>query len=494
MEKLKNIYVWEFWFSNNPKNKIYWYIEKVNWSYKLFLSKSFFPKKIQGLKSWKRVITNEKIWIINWNLIENNIYPWTKLITLFWLSSFEDWMDTKEYYFKYMIFDYHFLDEKDIKFKSFKFSFDWLFQFFWKWIFEINQINNTWWNSFFNPDEINIKVDKEALKSIKFLELNWLNYSFKNLANQKNITPTFCSRDKTMWLRQWLEIKNNLFIFVESDNNKISLLEIEKLLINFQRFFTLIFWYNIKLNSLWIKYKYFHSEKEKDFYKQSKCPEYRNIDIGIILNELYVNEILSEESKKLTRIETLFNYDEVNNDFWNIVKTFFENTEKYKTIYNLYYATLQNQNLHLENQFLNFIQAIEWMYLKSSIYKKNLNDSVIIEIKEKIKELNKKLKDNILVKEEKTLTSKLKDIEKYLWVKFELIEWQNLKELIQKIRNIFSHWWDRGDFVNLDLLNIVELLKTVLELFILKELWLKDDLYNSIKEYKINLELNLNVV
>jgi len=54
------------------------------------------------------------------------------------------------------------------------------------------------------------------------------------------------------------------------------------------------------------------------------------------------------------------------------------------------------------------------MYLKSSIYKKNLNDSVIIEIKEKIKELNKKLKDNILVKEEKTLTSKLKDIEKYL--------------------------------------------------------------------------------
>lgn len=492
MEELKNIYVWEFWFSDNPDDKIYWYIEKTNLSYKLILSKSFFSKDTQFSICWKTNFSNEKKWIINWNLIiENNIYPWTKRVTLFWLSCFENWMEVKSYFLKYLIFDFHFLNEEDIKFKSFKFSFDWLFQFLWKWIFDVTQINNTWWSSLLSPpDEINIKINKDILKPILFLESDWLKYSFINSGNNKQSNSDLSNRGHLMRWLQSLEIKNNSLIFVESEENNISLLEIEELLIKFQRFFTLVFWYDIKLNNLWINYKHNNSKIEKYFF---------NKNVNIFFNEWNINEILLEETKKSKRIETLFNYDDVKTDFWNIIKTYFDNTEKQKTIYNLYYATLENQNLHLENKFLNLIQAIEWMYLKSNIYKKRLDKLEIEEIKNEINTLCKKLKDNILIKEKKTLASKLKAIEKYLSVEFKLNNWDDLKNLIQKIRNIFSHWEDRDftkskfDLEVKDLLNIVELLKTVLELFILKELWFEDNLYNSIKSHKIDLDLKLKI-
>lgn len=451
---MDEIYVWEFWFSNKPENKKTWYIKKVNWEYKLIISESFENKKIQSFVSWKTVFAKNNEWIINWKIInENEIISWYKYVSLIWLSNFDNWTDIKEYYFKYLIFWFHFLKYDDIFFKNFEFSFNWLSKFIWKWNFEI--INS-------KPKEFNIFLKDELI--IKIWEYEWFELVFINRLNQKIHNENFSLRGKSYQILNSFSLNNNYFLNISSIKSKITLDKIETFIINFQRFFSLIFMRDIKIENISIKKDIFYSKKQKDFMKIEK--DFYTSDIEIIFNQWFISENNVKRYILNSNNKMLFNLPELNN-LWGLISNFFVNLNKFKTIYNLYYTTIQNENLHLENQFLNLIQAIEWMYLKSN---------TLIEIFWK----------------EKSLVNKLKQIEKYLWVAFE-INWKNVKNDIKNIRNCFSHWWDREDVVNLELYRITTLLRIVLEIFIIKELWLEKKLFDDIVRYKIDIELKLDI-
>lgn len=463
---MEDVFVWEFWFSNNSDNKRVWYIEKVNWEYKLVIEKAFLEKNNQSWKIEPKFSENQE-WIIHGKLInKNDIISWYKYVSLVWLSIFDFGFNIKEYNFKYLIFWFHFENEKSINFNSFEFTFDWLSEFIWEWSF--NLIPE--WN-FLSPEKVNINIKKDNV-IIEIWEYKWLNLSFINRWKQKTSNKNYTVRDKNYRLLNKVAFNNNYFFKINTRSNDINLDFIENFIINIQRLFSLIFKEDIKINEISIKKEIFFSEKQIEIMKTEK-KSYIS-DIEIIFNQWYIAKNNKSE-KKIKDREMLFHYSEVK--ILEIISNFINNSEdKFKTIYNLYYATLQNKNLHLENQFLNLIQAIEWIFWKAPIeveikWKKHFINTCSNTKKE---EIDKKY----------NLISKFTLIEKYLWINF-ILKWENIKDNIKNIRNCFSHWWDREDFINLDLYKITILLKNVLELFILKELWLDDKLYSSIKSYKI---------
>lgn len=487
---MEEIYVWEFWFSDSIENKRIWYLEEDDWEYKLIISEGFSKKTKWGVISWKSTYIKDINWIINWKIInKNELMLWYKYISLIWLSAFDLWLDIKEYSFKYLIFWFNFNERKDICFNSFEFMFDWLSEFIWKGSFNIKQINNTWWN-ILNPDTVIVDINKDY-SIIKIGKYDWLELSFVNRWNLKTLYEHYTVRNKCYQLLNSININNNYFIKVSPTKNNITLDKIEDLIVNFQRFFSLIFGEDIKIENISIKKEIFFSKKQIEFLETKKKSHVD--DIEIIFNQWFIAKNNKKSLNKRENKEILFHLSEVK--FLDVISNFINNAEsKFKTIYNLYYATLQNKGLHLENVFLNLIQSIEWMYYNSGLPLQNIIKEKEEELLGKILKLKLSKHDNKILKilNEKSLSQKLKELSKYLWIEFKL-DWDDIKNKIEKIRNCFSHWWDREDFVNLDLFKIIILLKIVLELFIIKELWIEESLYSSIKDYKINTELKLEI-
>lgn len=464
---MEEIYVWEFWLFDNIDNKRIWYLEKKNWEYKLILERAFSEKEFQIAKV-KEVFAEKKGWIIHWKIInKDDILYWYKYVSLAWLSAFDFWLNIKEYSFKYLIFWFHFTKEEDINFKGFEFTFEWLSEFVWKESFDII----TEWN-FPSPNKVNIDIKKDN-SLINIWECNWVDISFINRWEWKINFKNYSTRDKKYRFLNAISFNNDYFIKISSTGNNIPLSKIENFIISFQRLFSLVFSEDIKIENISIRREIFYSEQQMKFMDTQK--ESYISDIEIIFNQWFIAENNSRVWYKAQDKKMLFHLSEVN--LLDTISNFTNNSEnKFKTIYNLYYATLQNKDLHLENQFLNLIQAIEWIFWKTTIeveikWKKYLVNSCSNTKKE---EIEKKY----------NLVSKFELIEEHLWFKFEL-NWEDIKDKTKDIRNCFSHWWDREDFVNLELYSITILLQAILELFIIKELWIDDNLYDEIKIYKI---------
>ena len=448
------------------------------------MSHSFFPKKIQWFTQ-KSYTSSNQPWIIHGNLmIKNQIYPAHTRVTLIWLSCIQNGMEVKEYDLEYMIFDLHFQDEADIVFQEIQFSLDGLFQFFWQWMFELQQTNNTWWSPLFNPDEISIKFAKN-IQNTPFLEIDNFKFSFVNSVNKSQNDAQIRRQNNGSRLLESIEIKNHLHISISWKNKWISLQEIADYLTKFQRFFSLIFGEDVRINKLQVKYRRYYSEHEKSFLKTKK--DSIDEEIHIIFNNYVFLRILWAKKNTRSSIKSLFTYDDVQDDFSKILEKYFDNSDKHKAIYNVYYATLQNQYLHIENQFLNMIQALEWMYWKSNIQVKIGNREYTIS------QMSEKMKDDNKNEEIFFLASKLKGIFTYLWISFEIESWKDIITTIKNTRNTLSHWWDRNISVD-ELYNMVELLRVALELFILKEVWINDNLYTTIREHKINVDLKCSVI
>jgi len=173
-----------------------------------------------------------------------------------------------------------------------------------------------------------------------------------------------------------------------------------------------------------------------------------------------------------------------------IISNFITKSDKYKDPFNLYYDTISNKNLPLENKFLNVIQATEWMYNNSKIYGRNCSGTDLISVKEIIGQIDSNYEKYFSIKEEKSLPQKLKGIEDYLGVKFE-IDSKNIKNELVWIRNKLSHWAKKEDLDTKEFYNWYILLLVILEMFIIKELWIVEKLYKDILEHKEKLNLPL---
>lgn len=483
-ENIEKKHIWRFVIFDEEKEskyeKVLWYLDKnKNWEFYLYIEETFISTDKKCFKMWRtfegKVEWFYIIWTINnfqekWNLTS---LIWDNKISLLNLGSYDIIENSHFYSPDYIVFWE--VNWPNPNLSSISFSFDWLFEFFWELSFELEQISENWWNPYINPDKINIKIKKENI-SIKILDTEDFSiYLKKNVIwwpKDKNYFSVGLEKESKYWrIQKWFEINNETFIKIDFKNWK-SLPEIEEILVNLKRFFSLITWNIIFIKNLSV------------FYEDEK---WKNRNVWVIFNKMKNWNHWENNTKELF---FNFTFNDVKEDFWNILKIWFDNTEKFKTIYNLYYATLQNKNLHLENQFLNLIQAIEWFYYKIGLVERNITNEKEIEILKKISEIwlsNNDMK-KIKILNEKSLSQKLKQISIHLWIEFKL-NWADIKNKIEKIRNCFSHWWDREDFINLDLFNLIELLKIVLEILILKELWLKEELYNWIRDYKIKVYL-----
>lgn len=183
----------------------------------------------------------------------------------------------------------------------------------------------------------------------------------------------------------------------------------------------------------------------------------------------------------------LFSFEEIKEIMPEILNRWVENSRKYGTIYNIYFATIFNEKLHLENIFLNLIQALEGMYFASGIQKMWITQEKKKEVQDWIKNhVPPSMKAYIIAKTDVSLEEKLADIEKYTQVKFELNWNTDLKKRIQDIRNIFSHGSDRSKYINMNLVELTHFLKMTLEMFIIKELEIPNIMYSQILQDKLN--------
>lgn len=462
----KDFYAWTFWFSDQPENKVFWYIKKNNnGEYKLILEQSFEKRRSYIAKietNWN----DQTDRIINWDIIEeNDLISNTKAVSLCGVSFHDFWPPIKEYDFIYMIFEYYFDTKENICFDSVKFSFNGLLEFIGKGSFNIEKIINE------NIIQTNIICDRNNLftleKKIKEFKLKFI-VEYK----QKFLNSNFDINNKHYSLLKGVDSKSSAYIHIEYNKEK-HIDDIIKLLNSLFQFFSLNFQDIIKLEDVELYRKEIIQEKE------------RNYTPHIIFNRWFLKKnqnIKNKEEKNM-----LLSLNDIKDNIKNIIWNWIEDENK-KRIYNIYFNVLWNKSLNLENQFLNIIQAIE-----------GLSDIIFPQIqsltnKEK-NSIKKSIKKCVEITEEQrkyiqifsntvTLEEKLNKILDTLWIKINDIHDNiSLKDII-KLRNDLSHWNEIEDNFY-KIYAYTKICTAILELFILKELWISDNIYNNIKDYKI---------
>lgn len=464
----KELYIWEWYFSHDKENMLYGILRRNESGYKLELKGSFSKKEIYAVISWKTYFSEKRNGIILWKTLER------ESITLIWLSKFPNdfWDDT--FFCEDIIIWKHYETENDILFDKVSFSFDGLAE--WLWV-------GLLWAKEISENDIAIRINKKTL-NIELANSNDIVFTWKSEIEGNFKSYDIVSRWTPLRWEKELTVKIKANIHMERKGKKISLYEIKDNLLQVQRFFSLILEREIQFSEL----AFFENELMTFLWKKAKeILTKRNV----IFNQSSPLIVVNNDSDKISRTTLLFWFNEVKNDFTSIFNNWLQNSEKYKTIYNLYFATKLNKWLHLENMFLNVIQALEGLYNASS-----LKDDYIT--KEKEQELRKKLKDikeiawndknkYITIKNDFSLSEKLRKIETYINICFD-IDWKDIKEIIVHIRNVFSHGWRLPNYNQRyndtlsweNLFKIYQLMELALELFIIKELRIWDSLYLDI--------------
>ncbi len=89
--------------------------------------------------------------------------------------------------------------------------------------------------------------------------------------------------------------------------------------------------------------------------KRQMKSEYQDTE----LNFEYSSNIKEFESQKIERPQMVFTFEDIKDRFDFFFNNWIEKKELLRPVYNLYFATLYNKHLYLENKFLNFVQALE---------------------------------------------------------------------------------------------------------------------------------------
>lgn len=154
--------------------------------------------------------------------------------------------------------------------------------------------------------------------------------------------------------------------------------------------------------------------------------------------------------KTLTSNDMLFTFEDISNRFEPLLKNWFEKKDFLESVYNLYFGTLYNPHMYLEDQFLSLIQAIESFhrrvyggkYLPDEKYDK-VYEVLVNGIPEDVEsELKDRLMEYLKYGNEFSLRKRLKEIfDKYKEILDKFIE--NKKDFIEKVvntRNYFTHY------------------------------------------------------
>lgn len=208
---------------------------------------------------------------------------------------------------------------------------------------------------------------------------------------------------------------------------------------------------------------------------------------------------------------TLFFYREVEDNIKDILKNWFENEEKLKPIYKLYLASLYDHDMYLEYKFLSLVQAIEAYHrIKYESESKYIEDD---DYKCILEELKRRSTDIIEGPFRKVLFNKLEYGNEYSLAKrFKMLFKEYLNKIfktpklnrnrfIQKVvktRNYLVHQDKKLggiSFHDEEYINANIILKTLIEVILLKELGFKNKKIETFYQKKIkhnNLILKFN--
>lgn len=221
----------------------------------------------------------------------------------------------------------------------------------------------------------------------------------------------------------------------------------------------------------------------------------KNIDGSDLLypvDILYALWHIPELKSNLYPRKMLFHCFNIQNDIIKIIKNWYGKLAKVEAEVNLYFNTVFQSNMYLENRFLNLIQAIESFHRK---YYKNIDlsqkehakriDSITKSIP---KEYKKWVEDKLAYSNEPNLRKRLKEIFIQYNILIEIIigSEKKRKSFINKImnlRNYFTHYSQTINMRDLEPENLYwncEKLKIIFEILILNKIGFSQEQINKL--------------
>jgi hypothetical protein len=188
----------------------------------------------------------------------------------------------------------------------------------------------------------------------------------------------------------------------------------------------------------------------------------------------------SEDYKPILPPNMLFNLRDIKDDFNIIINKWYEMEETLKPVFNLYFGTLYNSDMYLEQKFSSLIQAIESYHRRT----KNNNEIEPEEHKKRINTIiesvdaqyKKWLEDKLAYSNEPTLRSRLKELLEECGSLLKLSSSKKKKSFISKIcdtRNYFTHYdisLASKAAKGTELLRLCNMLKIIIEFNLLLEI------------------------
>ena len=154
------------------------------------------------------------------------------------------------------------------------------------------------------------------------------------------------------------------------------------------------------------------------------------------------------ESEKIDRSQMFFTFEDIKDRFDSFFNNWIEKKELLSPVYNLYFATLYNKHLYLENKFLNFVQALE-TYHRRVYDGKYMDNDDYEELRKKLvsaipRDVNRNLKERLdgylVFGNEFSLRKRLKDLFEQKPILKDLIDDNNFIQEVVDARNYYVHY------------------------------------------------------
>ena len=232
---------------------------------------------------------------------------------------------SSSFYTNIVFIGQHFLKQEELKFKNLSVNYPYFEEWSKTSVFKglRNQEVKQYEVKFEVPDPIEAKIDNFKI-------------SFVHIFN--------VSGD---WLRE-VSLKHSTFIKIEPEH-ELHFEEYQNILYHLQNFLSLatmraIYPLSIKATT--------EQNKIISPFSNGKV-HYPSIDI-------FYNVIGKQDlSKKLTHYDMLFTFENISDHFETYIQNWFSAAELLKPVYDLFFGTLYNPSMYLEQKFLSLVQAIE---------------------------------------------------------------------------------------------------------------------------------------
>lgn len=191
--------------------------------------------------------------------------------------------------------------------------------------------------------------------------------------------------------------------------------------------------------------------------------------------------------------DVLFNFNDISDEFESYIQNWYNKQDNLKSVYSLYFGTLYNPQMYLENQFLNLIQAIESYhrysnkitYVSDEEYAK-LYDTILSSIpRDTNSELKDRLNEYLKYGNEFSLRKRLKEIFKKHNENIDIFvpDKKSFIDTVVNTRNFYTHHDNkiRGRAVTgEDLIKMNQILRMCIELLLMTEIGFKSEHINAI--------------